>query len=122
MLQILDHQRFLDRNPILLISLHHAGQVLPSSGRHEKLPFRGILNLVKMLRVRCEIGGDARVDAMGKRIVHPYGQVGFNLHMLYPVKGSHVQLADGLIVFRRVSGSGNDPPVGNGIGSEHFIL
>ena len=80
------------------------------------------LYAIKMLRMEGQIGADSRMNVGASGVVLPDGELRLDLHIFDTVHGHDIKLPYGLIVFRRVSGSHDEPPLRYRMIAESLIL
>ena len=121
-LQVLAYQPLGDLEAAALVDPHGRGQVGPAAGGGEGLAVQGGFDLVKIALFDIQIGRDGRMDPGVHGVFLPRVVVRLDIDALQAVPGHNVKLADGVVVFRRVSGGHHDPAVGDLMTPEYLVL
>ena len=110
----LEAQGFIDRQQL--------AQILPAPGGGELDALRRGLHPVEVVLPDVQIGHHRPVEALGPGVLLPDGEVLLYVDALHPVQGHHVEIPDGAVVFRRVSGGGDEPALRQALVAEGLAL
>ena len=97
----LEAQGFVDRQQL--------AEVLPAPGGGELDALRRGFHPVKVLLLDVQIGHHRPVEALLPGVLLPDSEVLPYVDALHPVQGHHVEVPDGAVILRRISGGGDEP-------------
>ena len=121
-LHVLPDQQLVHGDALLLVQLHHGGEVVPAARRDERLAVHGGLHAVEVVALDIEVREHGGVHARLHGEVAPGGEIGLHVDALEAVPGGDVEIVRRAVVLGRVAGRNHDPPVGHAVASEDLVL
>lgn len=121
-LEILGHHFLADGITILFVGGQNPRQILPAAGS-DKGRFLAVgADEIEGIGIEIQESQNAGVDPVFPGILFPDGKVGLYIDAADTVQCDDIKIAYGFVIFRWISGSYDQPALGDAMAAEGFIL
>ena len=121
-LQVLTDEIFIHGVALFFVELDHRGKVFPTSRRHKLNAVDSIFDAVEVIFLDLQIGRNGGMDTFFISVLFPHAVIRFHHDFLHTVQSYDIEFSHGFIVFRRISGGGDNPSFGDLVFAESLIL